>query len=117
MATGTIKTNALQLLSKTYTQNTYVAQSDFNTIQAFADDNMVIINLNFDVSTSPGTTFRTIGSISLPRDLAFNATTILASQNNASNLLVQVAKGGAITIYSTSSATGYYRGCLVVPLS
>lgn len=105
-------------LTTTYATNSYVSQTNFNRIQAFSNGEIVVFVINLKVDATPGSTFRTIGNISLPRKLwdTFNIT--LASQSGDATLLMNVSASGNITIYNQyGTATGWYRATAVMPLS
>lgn len=103
-------------LTKTYTTNTYVAETAFNRCMAYSDGSSVIFYINLNVDASPGTTFREIGKFTLPRNLIDSMTLVIASQSNLSNLLLTISSDGKVTIYSAGSATGWYRTITSIPL-
>lgn len=104
-------------LSKTYTEQSYVSLANFNYINAYSDGHGVCFVLNTSLTSSPGTTFRTIGSVSLPRNLLQSINVIVPSQDNKSTLLMTISTTGTIQIYSTGTATGFYRAVVYAPLT
>lgn len=113
--TGTVVLSWTEL-QKSYTEQSYVTLANFAYITAYSDGQSVIFKLNISVSTSPGTTFREIGSISLPRNLVGSLNVTLPSQDNNSVLLVSISTAGTISIYSSGSATGFYRSTAQMPM-
>ena len=105
-----------ETLSKTYTTNSYVTESNWSD-RIYRVDNLILIQINTQVSSTPGTTFRTIGHVNLPRTLEGMASCTMASQNNVGTLLWVLQQNGDVQIYSNSTATGWYRGCLIAVLS
>ena len=111
--TGTYNNpNARSSLSVSYTANSYVTEESLGRCYFVrTGDNLLWCYINLNVSVSPGTTFRTIGSVTLPTGVnIFNgASVVIPSQNNNSNLLFALDPDGTISIYSAASATGFYR--------
>lgn len=116
MSTGTDVTfQEYQILTKTYTTNSYVTSD--NWIDSYYKYGpMFYARINLRVTSSPGTTFREIGRITLPRNLNSSPLVTLAPQtNSASTLTLQISTTGVVSIYSTGTADGFYRGSIVVP--
>lgn len=105
-------------LTKTYTANSYVSETQFNRIQVYSNGEIVIMVINLQVGSSPGSTFRAIGNINLPRNLWDSFSITLASQSGNATLLMSVSASGRIEIYNGyGTATGWYRATAVMPLS
>ena len=116
MASGTVDHPHFWALDKTYTSQSYVDETNFNRLAAYTDGNIVIFYLNLQIASSPGTTQRKIGKFTLPRDLRTAVVLTVAGQSSSNSIMIQVDEDGDITIYSNSSATGWYRAMAVMPL-
>lgn len=110
------KLNATKLTA-TYTSNSYVSETNFNLMEFYKVGNLVVAKINLNVTTSPGTTNRTIGKVTFPSTPLFGLYLTIAGQNNGSNLLFGLDTSGNITIYSVGTATGFYRASGVMVLS
>ena len=101
-------------LETTYTSQSYVSSANFNRLKFYQVGQTIVCSLQVLLSASPGTTWRKIGSVNLPftPDNALEIT--MASQSNASTLLLQVTRAGVINIYSTGTASGWYRATAVM---
>ena len=97
--------------TRTYTSQSYVTQNDWNRCRCYKVCGLVIFYFNLQVASSPGATFREIGKFAV--SMTETVTITAASQNNLSTLLISVNSSGTVTIYSTSSATGFYRGVTI----
>lgn len=119
MATGTIPNpnEGVTALSKTYTSQSYVTQSNFALLEFYQHGRVVYGNINLNVSSSPGQAFRQIGTLTLPRNLITGLLIDIPSQDNNSALLFNITTNGTIQIYSQASATGWYRQAVTMLLS
>lgn len=100
----------IKLLSSTYTSQSYVTNEDFNRVRFYSWNGLVLCRLNLQISVNPGSTFRTIGKANLPMNLSDTTSVVLAPQTaGADSLLVSFETDGTIKIYSTGTATGFYR--------
>lgn len=96
-------------LDTEYTTNSYVAEADFNRLAFYQVGRVILACLNLQISSSPGTTWRTIGKVTFPSYPVDTLNLTVANQGNAYNLLLQVDTNGDVKIYSNGSATGWYR--------
>lgn len=101
--------NTWTALTRTYTTQSYVTETDFNRNFAYSDGRGVYFYFNLNVSTSPTGAFQTIGSFTLPTNLPRSLNMTVASQNNDGNLAISVLTTGTVQIYSYGTASGYYR--------
>lgn len=101
-------------LETAYTSQSYVTSANFNRLQFYQVGKSIICNVQLNLSASPGTTWRRIGSVNLPFIPNSEMNITIASQSNASTLLFQVTRSGVINIYSAGSASGWYRATAIM---
>lgn len=98
---------ATKAVTFTYVSNSCVASNLF-TGRGWRCGNIVSINISFNISTVPGTTFTTIGTVSAKPTANIDITT--AGQNNNGTVYVRITTDGNIQIYNaTGSPTGWFR--------
>lgn len=112
MAISTIKdVNAPVELNTTYNgPNPYITSEMFDMIKFYRIGKIVLVWLNLNVATSPGITWRKLGSVDFPETPIDSLVMTMASQGSSYNLLARVEQNGNISIYSNGSSTGWYRG-------
>lgn len=109
MSGGQLATT-IRLLTTTYTSQSYVTNEDFNRIRFYSWNGLILCRFNLQISANPGSTFRTIGKANLPMNLSDTTNVVLAPQDySADSLLVSFETDGTIKIYSTGTASGFYR--------
>lgn len=83
----------------TYVQNSCVTSNLFQ-VNAKEICGIVVVNLNFNLASAPGTTWTTIGTISKPPSR--NIEVIVPPQNNSANVYASISTTGEIKIYNAS---------------
>ena len=113
---GTLKPSTL---ATSYTSNSYVGSTDFARIAAYEKDGVVYVKGNLYITANPQQNSAvTIGSITLPRNLLYDAQLTIPSASGG-NGLVSVATNGDISIIrlTSTSWSGWARFSLSAPLA
>ena len=106
-------------LTKTYTTNSVITSSGFNSINVYRRDDLYIIRANMFVnSMTSGTTYVTIGTINNYSAL-YEAVVTVPAQNGTGVLLFQVTTSGEMKLYNGSGVTinSYCRTNITVPVA
>jgi len=105
-------------LTKTYTENNYVNETDFNRIIAIQYGRLVVINGNLQIENNvpQSSDFLTIGKINLPKSALTDASQIVPCQYGVS-IYIGVHTNGDVRLYNynTADAGGWARfNCTLV---
>lgn len=101
-------------VTSTYVQNNCV-ESNLFKVNAKEICGIVVVNLNFNLASAPGTTWTTIGTISKkpPQNVEY----IASPQNNSANVYVGITTAGEIRIYNASgNPSSWFRAIITYAL-
>lgn len=109
--------NATANMSKTYTSQAYITESNFNAITVERWGKVVVLGFNTVFASAPTDDFYEIGKIDMGTD-TFKSSKYLIMRSGNASITVQVTSAGIIKIYGNADVNNTrLRGALTILLS
>lgn len=105
------------VLTKTYSTNVFVTESDFNSgIIPIYKGGFVYVSFNLNISTTPGGALVTIGKIDLPSNLPWDSNNDIVAYNGG-HYLLKIDTAGNVSFATSDNSTDPIRCDVVLVLS
>lgn len=120
LANGGTGQSAPSVVTKTYENQAYITESNFNTIAVEKWGKILIIDLNTVFDSAPSGTFEKIGQINLGSDTIKNAPNflIIDTLSTTAKIAIELLSDGSIMINSNGNVSSTrFRGVFVFMLN